>query len=275
MFLGLRNKIIRFRDVYWSVGLRFLAATSSSHCAAANSWIYSIFHVLEQGLLAEAAGQTQLQHCCTGLFRRSHRATGSALRQHVFRVVCEASAGPYSRSCIGDGGRLGCRPHVVLGCQHVRVEGAELDSASRHGPSSRHRSRNVWSSKQSKQGGHSRMGENESQHHSLCGHCSSRTDQAPRHEKHVLSSKLYNWNTLFCKLFSSYRNMKYDFLQFKYNAFKVVELYRELFPTWCIADTYRWLNPGNPNYGHYYKKSMGPLHSECLARRKKVNSSGK
>ena len=67
----------------------------------------------------------KLQHCCTGLVRRSHRAAGSALRQHVLRGVCEANAGPYSRSRSGDVGRLGCRPHVVLGCQHVRVEGTE------------------------------------------------------------------------------------------------------------------------------------------------------
>lgn len=43
--------------------------------------------------------------------------------------------------------------------------------------------------------------------------------------------------------------MKYDFLQFKYNAFQVVDLYRELFPNWSITDTFHGLNPGNPSYG--------------------------
>ena len=43
--------------------------------------------------------------------------------------------------------------------------------------------------------------------------------------------------------------MKYDFLQFKYNAFQVVDLYRELFPNWSITDTFHGLNPGNPSSG--------------------------
>ena len=43
--------------------------------------------------------------------------------------------------------------------------------------------------------------------------------------------------------------MKLDFLQFKYNAFKVVDHYRKLFPNWSITDTFHGLNPGNPRYG--------------------------
>jgi zona occludens toxin (predicted ATPase) len=61
--------------------------------------------------------------------------------------------------------------------------------------------------------------------------------------------------------------MKRDFLQFKFNAFKVVEEYQRLFPRWSIADTYRFLNPASLLYGQYFRRASGPLDAQCLARR--------